>query len=241
MQKTIGFIGYSNKTEYVINLAKLLNIVEKKVLVVDATAEQKYKYSIPTLNASEKVYVEHFDGIDFAIGFNSVSDIKKHLENKTSIEEYYDVVILDIDNADSYASFVKEEIDKKYFFVEYSNIAMEKNKEILKEIKAHQDVGSKEKITKVIFSQYVTRASEKYFFHKIEECEVDFEEIDFVLEYSDQDRIADIEFEQSGYIDMNRHTRQFINCLANMTEDIIQDVKAIEIKKIIKLYSRGKM
>lgn len=241
MQKTIGFIGYSNKTEYIINLAKVLNIVGKKVLVADGTLEQKFKYSIPTLNKTEKQYVEHFDGIDFAIGFTSVDEIKKHILKQTSIEEQYDLVIIDIDNVAAYESFAKEKIDKLFLFLEYSNIAMAKNKEILKAVVNNENMEEKSEVIKVLFSQYVTRASEKYFMHQIEELEVKFSNKEIVSEYMDQDRIADIEFEQSGYIDMSRHTKQFTNSISEMAEEIFGDIHAGEIKKIIKLYARGRM
>ena len=51
----------------------------------------------------------------------------------------------------------------------------------------------------------------------------------------------DIEFEQSGYIDMNRHTKQYITLITDMASDIIGDVQAGEIRKMIKMYTRGRM
>ena len=63
----------------------------------------------------------------------------------------------------------------------------------------------------------------------------------YELPYMDQDKIADIEFEQSGYIDMNRHTKQYLALITDMAADIIGDVQAAEIRKMIKMYTRGKM
>ena len=53
MQKIIGLVGYVNKSELVINLAKTLSITGKKVLVIDGTLEERLRYTIPAFNNSE--------------------------------------------------------------------------------------------------------------------------------------------------------------------------------------------
>ena len=56
----------------------------------------------------------------------------------------------------------------------------------------------------------------------------------------EQDKIADIEMQQSGYIDVNRHTKQFISMMADIASDILGDVASVDIKKMIKMYTRGR-
>ena len=53
MQKIIGFIGYVNKSEFIINLSKILKIMNKKVLVVDGTLNKSIKYTIPTFDVAQ--------------------------------------------------------------------------------------------------------------------------------------------------------------------------------------------
>ena len=72
MQKVIGLVGYVNTTEYIINLAKVLSITGNSVLVIDGTTEERLRYSIPAFNNSEKEYLVHFDGADYALGFRSI-------------------------------------------------------------------------------------------------------------------------------------------------------------------------
>ena len=48
--KRVGFIGAYNKTDMIIYIAKMLSIADKKVLIIDATTEQKAKYIVPTIN-----------------------------------------------------------------------------------------------------------------------------------------------------------------------------------------------
>ena len=48
--QVIGLIGYVDKYDFAINLARAINIMGKSVLVVDATLDRKLKYVIPALS-----------------------------------------------------------------------------------------------------------------------------------------------------------------------------------------------
>ena len=48
--KKIGFIGSYDKIDMIINVAKILTTLDKKILVIDATVNQKAKYVVPTIN-----------------------------------------------------------------------------------------------------------------------------------------------------------------------------------------------
>ena len=240
MQKIIGLVGYVNKTEYIINLSKVLTIAGKTVLVIDGTKEERLRYSIPAFNDSVKEYLVHFDGVDYALGFRSIESIKEYICKKTSNADSYDIILIDMDNVKAYEDFRQENLAKTFFFIEYSNISMAKNDELLKVITSYEAVDRKPVLTRVIFKQYVTRASEKYFINKILEYPVEWNEVEYELPYMDQDKIADTEMEQSGFIDMNRHTKQYISLVTDMASDIIGDVQAGEIRRLIKMYSRGR-
>lgn len=241
MQKVIGLVGYVNKTELVINLAKVLSITGKSVLVIDGTAEERLRYSIPAFNNSAKEYLVHFDTVDYALGFRSIESIKEYICAKTSNADSYDVILIDIDNVGAYDDFRQENFTRTFFFIEYLNISLAKNDELLQAITKYEAIDKKPVLTRVIFRQYVTRASEKYFEDKIMKYPVDWNENSYELPYMDQDKIADIEFEQSGYIDINRHTKQFINMVTDMAADIIGDLQANEIRKMVKMYTRGRV
>ncbi len=241
MQKIIGMVGYVNKTELIINLAKVLKLAGKSVLVIDATKEERMRYSIPAFNNTEKEYLTNFDDVDYALGFRSIEAIKEYICKKTSNADNYDIILIDIDNVDAYEDFYKENFTRTFFFIEYLNISIGKNEELLKAISSHEEINRKPVLTQVVYKQYVTRASEKYFIDKILSYPVEWNEMSYDLPYMDQDKIADIETEQSGYVDLNRHTKQFINMVTDMASDIIGDIQAADIRKIVKnSYTKGR-
>ena len=48
--KKVGFIGMYDKTDLILNIAKILTTMKKRVIVVDSTLTQKAKYVVPVIN-----------------------------------------------------------------------------------------------------------------------------------------------------------------------------------------------
>lgn len=240
MQKIIGFIGYVNKSEFLINLSKILKIMNKKVLVVDGTLEKRVKYTIPTFDVAQDESIMNFDGTDFAVGFKSLESIKEYLCNKTSVADDYDYIILDLDNIDSYENFKDENISKYFFFIEHTTASLIRNEELLRKMTEDRNPEDRIEMTKVVFKYYISRASQKYFEARLMDMNVKWIDIEYELPYMDQDKIADLESELSGYVDINRHTRQYVTLVTDIASDILGGVTAGEIRKMVKNYSRGR-
>lgn len=238
MQEVIALAGYVNKTDFVINLAKTISLMGKTVLVVDGTYEERLKYTIPSLVVKEKEYVTQYDSIDFAVGFKNMHDVENYICKRELNIALYDYILLDIDNPAAYENFRTRGINKTYFFVEYSNISMSKNVELLKTMMIYKPLDKKLELTRVLFKYYITRASEKYYENKLAGLAIDWDENAYELTYEDQDRIADIEAQNSGIIDIMRHTKAFVNLVSEIGSDILKEVTSSELKREIKNYSR---
>ena len=128
----IGMVGYMDKYDFVINLAKTINTMDKAVLVVDATLDQKLKYIIPALEGMGRAYVTQYNDIDFALGFDSMHDIENYMIDQKINISLYDYIIIDIDSPKAYEFFRTRGIEKTYFFVDTNVLSIAKNKEIVK-------------------------------------------------------------------------------------------------------------
>lgn len=241
MQKIVGLIGYVNKSDFIINIAKVLNIMEKKVLVIDATIEKRLKYTLPIIDYNKKKYITNFDEVDYAVGFSSFTEVKKYMCKDQSHIETYDYILINIDNTEAIEKFNYKEINLKYFFMEYTNISIQKNQEILKQMEEIKDIDEKIEMIKILFRNYYTRTSDVYYERKIEDFNIEWIAEQYELSYEDQDKIVDIEAQQSGYIEFNKHTKNFQNTIINIVNEIIGDTSASEIKKMIKMYIRRKI
>lgn len=238
MQEVIALAGYVNKTDFIINLAKSISYMGKTVLVVDGTYEERMKYTVPALTISDKEYITQYDSIDFAVGFKNMHDVENYICKRELNIALYDYILLDIDNPAAYENFRSRGITKTYFFVEYSNISMSKNSELLKTMMIYKPLDRKLELTKVLFKYYITRASETYYENKLINFAIEWDENSYELTYEDQDRIADIEAQHSGIIDIMRHTKNFVNLVAEIGADILKDVTSNELRKEIKNGSR---
>lgn len=238
MQKVIGLVGYVNKTDFVINLAKTFMICNKNVLVVDSTIENRMQYTIPALETKEKSYVTQYDGIDFAVGFKNMHDIENYICKSGLNIGLYDYILIDIDNGDGYDGMRTRGYDKLYFFVEHTNISVAKNTELLKTLLIYKPLDKNLALTRVLFRYYMTRASETYYENKLNNFPIDWDEGSYDMPYDDVDRIADIESQQSGMIQVNKHTKTFISVISDIVAEVQEGVNSGEVRKKIKEYNR---
>ena len=92
--KKIGFIGAYDKTDMLLNIAKILTTMKNRVLIIDSTINQKARYVVPSMNPTVS-YITSFEDIDVAIGFNNIEEIKKYEGTTGNLE--YDILLVDID------------------------------------------------------------------------------------------------------------------------------------------------
>lgn len=236
MQKVIGLVGYVNKTDFIINLAKTFMICNKNVLVIDGTIENKLKYTIPALDTKEKAYITQYDGIDFAVGFQNLHEVESYTCKNALNIGLYDYILIDIDNGESYENMRTRKYDKLYFFVEHTNISIAKNTEILKTMLIFKPLDKNLELTRILFRYYVTRTSETYYENKLNEFPIDWNENSYELPYDDVDRIADIESQQSGIIQVNKHTSKFINTISDIVSELEEGLNSGEVRKKLKQY-----
>ena len=128
----VGFIGACDKQNIIIYVAKILQIIGKKVIVVDTTMLQKMKYIVPAIKPT-KTYITDFENIDFAVGFKSLDDIAKYLRIKTE-EMPYDYMLIDIDHDKALEYFEIENTTHNYFVTSFDTFSLMRGTEILKNI-----------------------------------------------------------------------------------------------------------
>lgn len=233
--QVVGLIGYVDKYDMIMNLAKTINIMDKSVLVVDATLDRKLKYIVPALDNIGRSYVTQYNNIDFALGFDSMHDVENYMAEQSINISLYDYVLIDMDSARSYEFFRTRGIDKYCFFIDTSVLSVAKNREIIKAMKVYNnDESAKLEMTKILYRSYMSRAANDYFEGKIKEYDVVWKEPEYELQLEEQDKLADIDSQFSGMIDIKKHTKMYIATIADLTAEIIGDVNAKQVLNAIK-------
>lgn len=231
--QVIGLVGYMDKYDFVINLARTINIMDKSVLVVDATLDQKLKYVVPALDNIGRSYVTQYNNIDFAVGFNSMHDVENYMIEQGININLYDHILIDIDSPKGYELFRTRGMDKVYFFIDTSVLSIAKNKEMVKAIRVYNQQ-EEVQLTKVWFKAYLSRSSENYFETQIDEYNVKWIEPEYEIPNDDRDRIENIDSQLSGLIDIKKHSKPYISTIADITAEIVDDVTSKDVANKIK-------
>lgn len=232
--KIIGLVGYTDKYDFAINLAKSLNIMDKSVLVIDATNDRKLKYIIPALNKIGWSYVTQYNNIDFALGFDSMYDVENYMCERGINIELYDYVLMDIDNPKTYEFFRTRGIDKTFFFIEMNVLAVAKNKDLIKAIKVYNPDQESIKLNRVVFRDFSSRAATDYLEKQVDVYGITWEEPSYEIFMEEKDKIVNTDSEFSGIIDLKRHSVAYLNLIAEMTANMIGNEDYKEIIRQIK-------
>lgn len=225
--KKIGFIGAYDKTDLILYVAKVLVEANKKVIVVDTTITQKARYIVPCI-APSKYYITEYEGIDVAVGFNSLDEIKQY----SGVDELkYDFALVDIDNNENFNEFEMVKANKNYFVTGFDSYSLKKGLEV---------IGKKDDkllMEKVLFSQEMLDEEDDYLNFLSFYYSVRWENKKIYFPYENGDNTAIIENQRTARIRFKNLSDSYKEGLYSIAQDIMPDIKNSEIRKII--FKRG--
>ena len=232
--KVIGMLGYTEKVDLVVSLAKILQVLGKAVLVVDATYDGKYAYTIPSLETVDKKYINQFDKVDYALGFESMADLENYLCTQKINIGLYDYVIVDIDNPKTYEFFRSKPFSAVYFIMDTSMLSLKKNEDIISSIKVYTTEENKVEPIKIMYRGLQTRTAVRYFENRMNSYQFNWSETELEIIEDERDRMLYQDFLITGMVQVKRHTRTFINSIVNIISNIVEDTPPNAVKLAIK-------
>lgn len=218
----INFIGTFDKTDTIMYIAKTLVEMKKKVLIIDATVNQKAKYIIPAIDDYSNSYVTNYLDIDIAVGFSNFNEIKKYLGMPETAVFTYDYILIDIDNPNLVEGFELYTSEKNYFVTSSDLYCLKKGLELLSGLEAPLN------ITKIYFSNRMSKAEDDYLNFLALGYKVKWQEniIYFPLQTSDQEimmenqRLTRIKFKG-----LSTEYKEALIYLVNEISDNLYEVK----------------
>lgn len=228
--KTIGFIGAYDKTDLLLNIAKILTTMNKRVLIVDSTINQKAKYVVPAINPTVS-YITSFEDIDVAIGFNNTQEIKRY--SGVSNELPYDILLIDCDSIERVEKFELENANRNYFVTSFDIYSLKKGLEILSNISVSL------KLTKVLFTQEMLKEDDDYLNYLSLGYKIiwDEERIYFPIENGDLSVIS--ENQRLQKIKFKKLSIQYKESMAFITQQILEEKSDSNVRKTIKNIEKG--
>jgi hypothetical protein len=232
--KKIALIGAYDKTDLILYSAKIFTMLNKRVLVIDATRNQKTRYIVPTINPTVS-YITEFERIDVAVGFANIEQVEQYLgaQSEEHIEQEYDIVLIDIDTRDALDNFEIDENTKKYFVTSFDTYSLKKGLEILRNTTVPMEM------TKVLYSESMSKEEDEYldYLSLGQKSMWNEYKIYFPIENGDLTVLA--ENQRISRIKFKKLSIQYKDGLVCLVDDMDSDINEREIRNAIKMNERG--
>lgn len=224
--KIIQFIGSYEKTDFVLYVCKLIEAGNKRVLLIDATADQDYQYSFPRIDDDLNVH-EH-DGIDIAGGFGSLSEIKLHFQEQG--EEFtYDYVVVDSSDSSHISAW---ESERFILFNTMESIYNARNAQLLDSLFASLPNEELTPVIKVFFG-VVCSVNEAYIDNLYEKYPIRWVEPTHYLIPDERDYAVKIDNQHQSVIQLKGLTKTYRTALNGVAGHIL-DLPGKEMNKLWK-------
>ncbi|MBS5858268.1 MAG: hypothetical protein ACLTKT_04525 [Clostridia bacterium] len=230
--KKIGFIGAYDKTDLLLNLAKILTVMNNRVLIIDSSLMQKAKYVVPVINPTV-TYITTFEDFDVAVGFNSLKQIKGYLGYSENEDLPYDIVLVDSDTEESIENFELINAEKNYFVTAFDLYSLKKGLEILSGLREPMA------LTKILFSKDMTKEEDDYLNFLSLGYKVLWNDYRIYFILNDEDTNSLIENQRASKIRFKKLSSQYKDSLIYIVQEILKDTSESNIRKVVKIIERG--
>lgn len=228
--KKVGFIGATDKTDLIVYVAKVLEDLGKRVLVIDTTITQKTKYVVPSISPT-KTYITDFNNVDYAVGFQSIEDIGRYLglkDNEKIDNLNYDYALIDIDNEKKIEDFEIDEVGKNYFVTAFDVYSLRRGMEILNNIPLNMN------LSKILMNFNIKKEDEEYLNYLSVDTKVVWNDFSIYIPILDENT-HQIEDNQRVYrARLKRLIPEYQEGIIYIVQNIIGDLSTSKIKKMIK-------
>ena len=222
----IGFIGSYDKKDLLLNVAKVLDNLGKKALIVDATTFQRLRYIVPRIgNIQGNTYVSEYQSVDVALGFMNLNGIMQYLGQNLK----YDYVFIDTDNIQTLNSFMLPLLPKNFFVTSYDEYELQRGLEVFKFLQRPMQ------IYKLIYSSDISFKEDEYLNNLLTKCNISWKDERVTFVDTAEDKKATLENQLLKQLSLKRYTSTYKDGLEYLTSLIVGDqISQTEIRKMIR-------
>lgn len=230
------FAGACDKSDLVLYIGKLLAIADQKTLVIDATQEQIYRYSVPRIDADYPI--TEFEGFDVANGFYCLGDLQTYMEEQQERFDAYDCVLIDTDRTDSVAQW--GDVQHYTLVTTYDKRTIRKNQALIEAIFfPRTDTETEVLFQKVILREVDCQINEEYVESTISEYPIRWSEPSYPVFFDDVDYAVKIENQFNERLAMKRLSKPFKQGIQDLAL-LLSGLPESDLKKALKQAERSK-
>ena len=236
--KSIGFVGNADKTALVMYVAKMLATMGKKTIYIDATSNQKMRYIIPTIGGmdEENQYVVQHDGVEFAIGFTNMLELKKYFLSKGEDFTEFEYVLVDTDMSEMCEEYDLKNANNLFFVSSYDKYQIKKGIDLLQymcAMKRKADPDAQLPLTRLLFYSDINTADSRLIDNLTENLPLLWLHNTVNYPYSSEDIAVNIQNHYGNKIDMRNLSKMYKDAIITTTGIVSGEEKNI-LKKVMK-------
>lgn len=229
--KNYVFIGSFDKLDLLLYLSKIFNTLNKKIIIIDSTFEQKSRYIVPFISPTQK-FVSRFENIDIAVGFQSFEELDGYMESTENAKLDYDYAFVSTDTIEGFQGFYNEDTIKAYFTTSFEAYSIKRGLEALSMLTIPVE------LTKIIFSTQYNEKDNEYLEYLSSEYRVIWNDKIINFPYNINDIEVRIDNEKSNSINMKNLSQDYKFNLEYLINDMMPNINMAELKKIMKMIER---
>ena len=225
--KNIGFIGAFDKLDLLLYISKILTMLEKKVVIVDTTLEQKSKYIVPVISPT-KSYITRFENIDIAVGFETYQEIERYIGQTENKKMSYDYALVNIDTIEGFERFHDQETIKDFFVTSFDMYSIRKGLEAISKIQQPIE------LSKILFSSKLTQEDVYYLEYLALGYKIKWNEEIINFPYETNDIEVMMENEKANKVGMKNLTPAYRENLEYLITNIMPDIDLANLRRVMK-------
>lgn len=235
--KSIGFVSQMDCSGFVLCVARLIEALDKKVIYIDATKEQRTRYTVPGVIgvSKQEQYVTQYDRVEVAIGFNNILELKKYMFSKGEDFNDFDYVIIVTDREEMCEEYDLKNANNLFFATTFDRFNLQSGLELVKYISAtkrREDTNAILNVGKILSFTQLKTADNKYVNSLAEGVPVNWTS-EVSVSYDEGDLSAYIQNQYSNKIELKNLSKQTKEGIVEVATQITGEEKD-RMKKAVK-------
>jgi len=239
--ESIGIIGQTDSNGMILCVCRLINQFGKKIVYVDATKQQRTRYTVPQLRSRQEQTLVQYDGIEVAIGFNNLLELKKYMITKGEDFNDYDYVLINTDREEMCEEFDLKNANHLFFSSTLDKFELNRGIEILKYVcatKRRDTPDANLKLTKILtYTELKSSADANIIEDLAKDLPIEWKP-EVLLNYDDGDLSVYIQNQYSNKVEFRRISNNTKNGFVEIVHQILGEDKD-KIKRAIKAVEKN--
>ncbi|WP_211747856.1 hypothetical protein [Paenibacillus sp. Marseille-Q4541] len=232
--KTWIFAGLATKSDVTLYISKILANTGFKVLLVDATEYERYRYSIDAIYLPQ--WITEFEGFDVACGFTNIKQISDYLSGTGEEISHYDFIICDVEKT---GFLTKEEwmsASARVWVTTYSRQDLERGKTWIYKLQESLQVEELPSFYR-LWTQIIDTKIDQYAWDYYSDSPIQFHGTPVSIYWDEIDTALQLENEHIKRLHVKPLSRQYKKSLALLLE-LLTGWTSVESRKALSLTER---